>query len=387
VALLVFTGGSVNALVPFYAIGVFTGFSMAGYGMSKYHLTKRERGWQYRLAINFSAAVLSTIVVGIFAVAKFTEGAWLVVVVFPILVFGLIRLNREYRAESAILEAFRTDRPQLTKYARHRLFVCVNSVDLAVLEALRYGKGLRADELIAVHFMIDSDHAAALRKRWDDFDLDIRLRVIDCPDRQIVRAVQTLVVKARNEHRDTHVTVLLPRRTYAPVLGRLLHDQTADKISRAVSRIPDAAATIVPYDVQSRIREAFPDILEQRIASKFEEIEMRIWRGEDDPADDYEHPEKPAAVIQVNSLIPGRRATVEGRVSQVEDITKRGRTFRWIVVGDDSGEVRVTFRPGHGDDIQPGQVLRVTGKASQSGNKQVAMDDPTYAVVETPEES
>ena len=103
VALLVFTGGSVNALVPFYAIGVFTGFSMAGYGMSKYHLTHREPGWRHRLAINLSAAVLSTIVVGIFAVAKFTEGAWLVVVIFPVMVFGLIRLNREYRAESAIL--------------------------------------------------------------------------------------------------------------------------------------------------------------------------------------------------------------------------------------------------------------------------------------------
>ena len=114
---------------------------------------------------------------------------------------------------------------------------------------------------------------------------------------------------------------------------------------------------------------------------------MRIWRGEEEPADDYEHPEKSAAVIEVNSLIPGRRATVEGRVSQVEDITKRGKTFRWIVVGDDSGEVRVTFRPGHGDDIEPGQVLRVTGKASQSGNKQVAMNDPTYTVIETPEES
>jgi hypothetical protein len=313
VALLVFTGGSVNALVPFYAIGVFTGFSMAGYGMSKHHLTERERGWQYRLAINFSAAVLSTIVVGIFAVAKFTEGAWLVVVVFPLLVFALIRLNREYRAESAILEAFRTDRPRMTKYARHRVFVCVNSLDLAVLEALRYGKGLRADELVAVHFMIDSDRAAELRKRWDNFELDTRLRVIDCPDRQIVRAVQKLVIKARNEHRDTHVTVLLPRRTYAPVLGRLLHDQTADKISRAVSRVPDAAATIVPYDVQSRIRQAFPDILEQRIASKIEEIEMRIWRGDDEPTEAYEHPEKPAAAIDVGSLIPGRRATVEGK--------------------------------------------------------------------------
>jgi hypothetical protein len=256
-----------------------------------------------------------------------------------------------------------------------------------VLEALRYGKGLRGDELVAVHFMIDSDRAAGLRKRWDDFELDTPLRVIDCPDRQIVRAVQRLVVKARNERRDTHVTVLLPRRTYAPVLGRLLHDQTADKISRAVSRVPDAAATIVPYDVQSRIRQAFPDILEQRIAAQIEKIEMRIWRGEEEPAEDYEHPEKPAAVIEVNSLIPGRRATVEGRVSQVEDVTKRGKTFRWIVVGDDSGEVRVTFQPGHGDDIEPGQVIRVTGKASQSGNQEVAMNDPSYTVMETPEES
>src|ERR1700744_4823463 len=387
VGLLVVTGGSVNALVPFYAIGVFTGFSMAGYGMSKYHLTHRESGWQSKLVINFSAAVLSTVVVGIFAVAKFTEGAWLVVVVFPLLVIALIRLNQEYRAESAILEAFRTDRPDMVKYARHRVFVLVNSLDLAVLETLRYGKGLRADELIAVHFMIDAQHAAQLRKRWDDFDLDTPLRVVDCPDRQIIRALQALVVKAQKEHPHTNVTVLLPRRTYAPVLGRLLHDRTADRISKAVSRIPDAAATIVPYDVQSRIREAFPDIFEMRIARQVEKLETRIWRGEDQPMEDYEHPERSATVIPVGNVVPGRRATVQGRVSQLEDIAKGQRTSRWIVVGDDSGEIRVTFPPGQGADIQPGQVLRVTGKVTQSGNRRVSITDPTYQVIEVPEES
>ena len=120
------------------------------------------------------------------------------------------------------------------------------------------------------------------------------------------------------------MTVLLPRRTYAPVLGRLLHDRTADKISRAVSRIPDAAATIVPYDVQSRIREAFPDILEMRIARQVEKVETRIWQGENQTVEAYEHPERSATVIPVGNVIPGRRATVEGRVSQVEDIAKRG---------------------------------------------------------------
>jgi hypothetical protein len=387
VGLLVVTGGSVNALVPFYAIGVFTGFSMAGYGMSKYHLTHREPGWRSKFAINLSAAILSTIVVGIFAVAKFTEGAWLVVVVFPVLVFALIRLNREYRAEAAILEAFRTDRPELVKYARHRVFALVNSLDLAVLEALRYGKGLRADELLAVHFMVDAAHAAELRKRWDDFDLDTALRVVDCPDRQIIRAVHALIIKARDERRNTNVTVLLPRRTYAPVLGRLLHDRTADKISKAVSRIPDAAATIVPYDVQSRIREAFPDIFEMRIARQVERVEAWIWRGENQAVEDYEHPERSAAVIPIDHLIPGRSATVQGRVSEVEDITKRQRTSRTITIGDDSGEIRVTFRSGQGAEIQPGQVLRVTGKARQTGNRQISMYDPTYRVIETPEQS
>lgn len=388
VVLLVTTGGSVNALVPFYAIGVFTGFSMAGYGMTKHHLTHREPGWRHRLAINLSAGILSTVVVGIFAVAKFTEGAWLVVVVFPLLVFMLIRLNREYRAEAAILEMFRTDRPDLVKYARHRVYILVNSVDLAVIEALRYGKGLRADELIAVHFMVDAAHAAHLRKRWDDFDLDTRLRIVDCPDRRINRAAQILVAKTSKEHPDTNVTVLLPRRTYAPLLGRLLHDRTADKIARAVSLIPDAAATIVPYDVESRIKEAYPDRFEQRIARKLDKIEAWVTQGEDRNVEAYEHPERPESVITVAGLIPGQRATIEGRVREVEDISERRRTVRRIMVGDDTGDLAVTFRPGHGGaDIQPGQVLRITGKARQTGNRPISMVDPTYQVLQQPQQT
>ena len=385
VALLLTTGGSVNALVPFYAIGVFTGFSMAGYGMTKHHLTEREPGWRHKLAINLSAGILSTVVVGIFAVAKFTEGAWLVVVVFPILVFLLIRLNREYRAEAAILEMFRTDRPDLVKYARHKVFVFVNSVDLAVIEALRYGKGLRADEMIAVHFMVDSALATQIRKRWDHFELDTRLRVVDCPDRRIIRAAQLFVVKAGEEHPDTNVTVLLPRRTYAPLLGRLLHDRTADKVARAVSMVPNAAATIVPYDVQSRIEQAYPDRIEQRVARELEHFGSWVTRDDDTEMEAYEHPDRPSSVITVAGLIPGHRATFEGRVNQVEDITRGKRTLRSIVVGDHSGEIGITFRPGHGGaDIQPGQLLRIIGKPKQTGNRPLSMLDPAYHIVEDP---
>jgi amino acid transporter len=271
VALLLVTRASVNALVPFFAIGVFTAFAMAGFGMTKHHLTRRERGWRRKAVVNFSAGIMSAIVVGIFVVAKFTEGAWLVVVVFPVLVYGLIRLNRQYRAEASVLEMSRTERPELAKYARLRVFVFVDSVDLAEVEALRYGKGLHAEELLAVHFVVDADHSAQLQERWRHFEHDTRLRVIDCPDRHLSRAAQELVLQVKRDHPDTKVTVLLPRRTYSAMLGRLLHDRTADKMARAVSRIPGATAIIVPYDVESRIARVDPDALAERVARETSE--------------------------------------------------------------------------------------------------------------------
>jgi amino acid transporter len=263
VALLLVTRASVNALVPFFAIGVFTAFAMAGFGMTKHHLTRREHGWRRKVVVNFSAGLMSTIVVGIFVVAKFTEGAWLVVVVFPILVYGLVRLNRQYSAEASVLEMSRTERPELDKYARLRVFVFVDSVDLAEVEALRYGKGLHADELLAVHFVVDTDQSAQLQERWQHFEHDTQLRVIDCPDRNLGRVAQEFVLQVKRDHPESKVTVLLPRRTYSAMLGRLLHDRTADKMARAVSRIPGATAIIVPYDVESRIARVDPDALTQ----------------------------------------------------------------------------------------------------------------------------
>jgi amino acid transporter len=268
VALLLVTGGSVTKLVPLFAIGVFTAFSMAGYGMSRHHYTRREHGWRRKLAINLCAGILSTIVVGIFVVAKFTEGAWLVVVVFPVLVYALIRLNRQYRAEASVLEMSRTQRPELAEYTRLQVYVFVDSVDLAEIEALRYGKGLKPTDLIAVHFVVDADHSAELQQRWTHFEHDIELTVIDCPDRNLPRAAQLLLLDTHRQHPDSKVTVLLPRRTFSPLLGRLLHDRTADKMARAVSRIPGATAIIVPYDIQSRIARNGGDSVQRLVAEQ-----------------------------------------------------------------------------------------------------------------------
>ena len=275
VALLLVTRGSVNKLVPLFAIGVFTAFAMAGFGMSRHHFTHRERGWRHKVLVNLSAGSMSAIVVGIFVVAKFTEGAWLVVVVFPVLVYALIRLNRQYRAEASVLEMSRTAPPELAEYPRVRVFVFVDSVDLAEIEALRYGKGLNSDELLAVHFVVDAEHSAQLQERWRHFEHDTQLRVIDCPDRNLSRVAQELVLQMKRDHPDTKVTVLLPRRTFSPLLGRVLHDRTADKMARAVSRIPGATAIIVPYDIESRIARKGPNGDEARIAGEAGELERK----------------------------------------------------------------------------------------------------------------
>ena len=253
IALLVIKDADVNSLVPLYAIGVFTAFSMAGFGMAKYHTTHREPGWRPKFVINFSAGVLTLIVVGIFAVVKFTEGAWVVLLLFAILVPALIRLNAEYRAEAEVLETVTGEQPPPPPhYSRRVVFVLVDSFDLATLAALRYARSLRPTQIRAVHFVIDSVRAEKLRDKWTRADRGVALDFIDCPDRRLIKAATDLAER-EVEVEGTHVTVILPRRSYSALLGRLLHDRTADKIAAAVSRIPRSAATIVPYDVPSRV--------------------------------------------------------------------------------------------------------------------------------------
>src|SRR5579862_2600027 len=254
IVLLIVKDADVNSLVPLYAIGVFTAFSMAGFGMAKYHHTHKEPGWRHRLVINFSAGVLSLIVVAVFAIVKFTEGAWVVVVLFVILVPALIRMNREYAAESGVLETITENQPPPPPhYSRRTVFVFVDHFDLATLAALRYARSQRPTTIRAVHFVIDNVQAERLRQKWIRADRGVPLDFIDVPDRRLTQAAAELVEQETADP-GTHVTVVLPRRSYSALLGRLLHDRTADKIAAVVSRIPRSAATIVPYDVESRVR-------------------------------------------------------------------------------------------------------------------------------------
>src|SRR5712692_122502 len=193
-ALLLIRGADVNSLVPLYAIGVFTAFSMAGFGMARYQTKHKTPGWRRRIVINFSAGVLTAIVVAIFAVVKFTEGAWLVVVLFAVLVPALIRMNREYSAESEVLETIAENQPPPPPhYSRRTVFVFVDGFDLAALAALRYARSMRPTSIRAVHFVIDSVRADKLRQKWTRADRGVALDFVDVSDRRLTRAAAELV--------------------------------------------------------------------------------------------------------------------------------------------------------------------------------------------------
>jgi amino acid transporter len=373
-ALMLAVGAQVDKLIPFYAIGVFTGFSMAGFGMARYHLRTREPGWRHKLVINTIGGVYTVLVVLIFAVVKFTEGAWLVVIVGPILVFALIRLNRQYRAEAGALQTIGDRRasgvgPSLPNYSRRVVVVFVDDFDLSTIAALRYAKSLRPTTLRAVHFVIDSEQAERLRAAWLP-DRSLSLELIDCPDRRLTRCAAELV-SHEAEAPGTQVTAILPRRSFSPLLGRLLHDRTADKIAGVVSRVPNAAATIIPFDVQNRLR-----VLQERQAVRAgtapasltpvpgppangEAVKARVRWPEPPPAEPaaaaaaqpeplpgaggYDRPIPPPGVTPIGSLHEPGRTTVEGRVRVVEVRSVERNSVLAAEIADSTGDLTALF--------------------------------------------
>ncbi len=249
VGLLLVTDAKLDNLIALYAIGVFTGFTMAGAGMVKYHLTHREPHWRRGVAINGTAAVLSFVVLLIFAVTKFTEGAWVVVVLMPLGVVVLLRLHRQYVREDEQLEAGASQACEAPVLRHHVVVVLVDRMDLATARAIQYARTLSPDHLRAVHFAVDPLEATSLEHDWSRLGLSrLPLDIIDCPDRRLARAALELAAQLTRDG-DTELTMLLPRRGFAAGWRRLLHDRSADRIAAAVGHLPHVNATIVPFQL------------------------------------------------------------------------------------------------------------------------------------------
>jgi amino acid transporter len=402
-ALVLVYKAQVNGLVALYAIGVFTGFTMAGSGMVKHHLTARQGHWKRSVAINGFSAFLSFTVVLIFAVAKFKEGAWLIFVVGPLLYIGLIRLHRQYVAEAEMLETGVAEASEEPILRRHVVVVFVDRLDMAVVRALQYARTLAPDDLRAVHFDIDTKAARELEAEWGRFGLGrLPLDIIEVPDRRLGRAAIELVADATLDG-DTECTVLLPRRSYGRVWQRFLHDRTADKIAAVLGQVPHVSATIVPFAVGGRFGE--------RVRSYGRSVQRaRLADAPGNgtaPVDDQgrtgvdrmgrrDGPRRPATVLAADqtlalragattpiaSVVPRQRIRVAGRVKSVRVQPRAGTSNLECVLSDGTGGLLLVFqgRPKIAG-IEPGARLVAEGMVGTWGRRP-AMLNPSFELVQ-----
>jgi amino acid transporter len=370
ITLLLVTRANVTALVAVYAIGVFTGFTMAGAGMSKHHWAHRGRGWRHKLVINGSASVLSAIVVLILAVAKFKQGAWTVVLLFPILTIALIRLNRQYRAEAQQLDKGAMEATEVPILHRHVVLVFVDRLDLATARAIQYARSLNPDEVRAVHFLLDNAVAQVLRENWGRLMIRrLPLEIRECRDRRLVRAAVDLVAATLADG-DTEVSVLLPRRLYSWGWGHLLHDRTADRLAAVVGRLPHANATIVPFQLTKMrpTRKNARTNLKAAPKKRSREVE----RSED--------------LVPVEGALPigeiqwRQRARIAGRCTSVEVQPWRGAQVLSCTLADRTGSVTLLFTRRDVPGIETGAQIVAEGTVGEHEGR-LALLNPIHEVL------
>jgi len=378
--LIVIFNAQVNGLIALYAIGVFTGFTLAGAGMVARHLRERTGRWRVGVALNAISASVTAIVVLVFLFAKFTEGAWIIAVVGPLMYLALIRLNKQYVREEKAFEA--TSGRATMSIRMNRVVIFVDSYDLATERALLYCISLNAYSIRAVHFDIDPIVTKQLEKSWGapgTASAGMTLEIAECDDRRVDRAALELVADIVRDP-DVFCMVILPRRGFVSRLQRLLHDRTADAIAGAVMHVPRTAATIVPYRaVRKRLAEGA--IQESPVG---DEVVRGGVREDAHLAADVKLAERSVDAAPIGGLIERQFAEIAGRVrSMAINHESDGDELR-CVIADNTGSVTLVFQgrsniPG----IERGTRLLVRGTVTSLRREAVILN-PQYEIVAAP---
>jgi amino acid transporter len=242
--LIVAFRADVHLLIPLYAVGVVTSFTLAQAGMTRRHLRVREPGWRSGTVINGVGAVVTAVALVVIIVGKFAEGAFIVVIAIPLLVWLLLRVQRTYGRELAQLKVEVSQRLAPPK-PRHEVVVLIEDLDQATIGALQYARQLNPLSITAMHIAVDPDHARELGRLWAKVHIPFPLELVDAPDRNLLATVEEAVGEL--VRLDTEVTVLIPRRRYVGFWRRVLHDQTSSGLTAVLGAMENVNVTIVPF--------------------------------------------------------------------------------------------------------------------------------------------
>jgi amino acid transporter len=248
-SLIVIFGGSTHLLIPLYAVGVFIDFTISQSGMIRHWLRERSPGYRRRLAINAFGATLTAIVAVIVTSVKFIDGAWLVLVLIPVLVGIMSFIHRQYAAQEAELRV-RDDGVLPGPHREQRVIVPVNGINRAVVQAVNFGRALAAD-VRAVYVTDDLDAADAVRARWERQLPDVPLVIVESPFRAVISPVIAyldILDQAWPPDKESPLTiVVLPEYVARHWWDRLLYNQTARRLKAALVGREHTVIADVPY--------------------------------------------------------------------------------------------------------------------------------------------
>lgn len=242
IGLLVAFGGLVNALIPLYAVGVFTGFTLSQTGMCVHHFRHRDARWKLHIAINGVGAVTTLFVAGTVVTVKFTDGAWIPAVLIPTMMFCFKLVSRHYVRVRQYLQPVEGYR---APYHTHFVIVLVGSVNQGVLRALRYAESLRPDRLIALSVIQTPDDRERLNAEWAKYDINVELDTIISEFRDLTEPILHRINELDSENRDDLITVIIPE-FVTSIKSQWLHNQSALAIKAKLLFRPNTVVTSVP---------------------------------------------------------------------------------------------------------------------------------------------
>ena len=247
-ALLVAFGGLTNLLIPLYAVGVFTSFTLSQAGMVRHHNRHRHENWRRGIAINAVGAVATGVVLLIVAVTKFAVGAWLPILVVP----AIITLFRSIRRHYAYVEGRLAVRPGQFKPRSldHTVVVLVGRIHKGTLLALDYARSLRPNHLVALVVAFDDEDQERIEHHWQEFGFDIPLEVVGSPYRELVSPVEEYLDELDERWDSDAITVVIPEFVMGlRSVANALHGQSALALKIALLDRPGTVVTSVPFHI------------------------------------------------------------------------------------------------------------------------------------------
>jgi amino acid transporter len=243
--------GEVNAIIPLYAVGVFTSFTLSQAGMVVRWYRLKTPGWQARALMNGIGALATLVVLTVIVLTKFIAGAWVVVIAIPILVSIFLTINRHYKyvAERLSIQDLAPrgyiPRPR-TAQVSHPAIVIVGQLNRGTVEALDYARSI-ADEIIAVHVDIGSTDREKLCRRWEELESDIHLEIIESPFRSLIEPIVDFISNYEQQHPDVLSTIIIPAFVTRNWWEGLLHNQTTLFLKAALLGKRSRVVTTVRY--------------------------------------------------------------------------------------------------------------------------------------------